>query len=356
MKKDSTSAKKALDTVIRKSRVHFYKPIQIAEILFHHRIEKDWNLNDLETYRNASKRWRDEVSTRLVGRKSTSSQKYQDNVFEENAMPPELMVSLGDFNKKSGGVVESYVYHSLKQKLSLVHHVQDYIANTPAEKFSIKELVAMFVSSAGLKRSTDKMYEIAVYALFSSIVRHLKAQITIEIGNFDKKVLKDFEGFIKLVLGISADMTKIAMPAALYRLGVTNAADRGLDMWSNFGAAIQVKHLTLTPELVEEIADGISADRIVIVCKATEKEAIATLLEQVGWGSRIQGIITLDDLEHWYELCLRGEHKDVLAKSLLSDIKREFALEFPSGAEINPFIHERKYDGIKLPEDWSIKS
>ena len=35
-------AKQVLDTVIRKSRVHLYKPIQVAEILFHHRTERGW--------------------------------------------------------------------------------------------------------------------------------------------------------------------------------------------------------------------------------------------------------------------------------------------------------------------------
>ena len=84
--------KLALELVIRKSRVHLYKPIQIAEILYHHRIEQGWNLNNLESYRNISKRWRDEVSLLLVGRHCTSSQKYQDNIFEANAMPPALLV------------------------------------------------------------------------------------------------------------------------------------------------------------------------------------------------------------------------------------------------------------------------
>ena len=82
--------KKALDAIIKQSRVHFYKPIQIAEILHRYRLERKWDLKDLESYRNVSKRWRDEVSIRLVGRRSTSSQKYQDNVFEANAMPPSL--------------------------------------------------------------------------------------------------------------------------------------------------------------------------------------------------------------------------------------------------------------------------
>ena len=50
-----TEARKSLDAVIRKSRVHLYKPIQIAEILYHDRAYHDVDLNDLETYRNRSK-------------------------------------------------------------------------------------------------------------------------------------------------------------------------------------------------------------------------------------------------------------------------------------------------------------
>src|SRR3989338_2427739 len=110
-------SKQALEAVIRKSRVHLYKPIQIAEILFRHRTEKGWDLNDLESYRNISKRWRDEVSLLLVGRRSTSSQKYQDNVFETNAMPPVLLVALGNFNKKGKGFVEAFIYKSLEAPL-----------------------------------------------------------------------------------------------------------------------------------------------------------------------------------------------------------------------------------------------
>src|SRR3989304_5038796 len=106
-------SKKALDLVIRKSRVHLYKPIQIAEILYHHRTERGWDLSDLESCRNVSKRWRDEVSLLLVGRRSTSSQKYQDNVFEANAMPPTLLKELGEENKRGRGFIESYIYKQL---------------------------------------------------------------------------------------------------------------------------------------------------------------------------------------------------------------------------------------------------
>ncbi len=349
-------SKKALDTVIRKSRVHLYKPIQIAEILYHHRTEKGWDLNDLESYRNISKRWRDEVSMLLVGRKSTSSQKYQDNVFEANAMPPKLLAQLGAINKKGGGFVEAYIYKALKDRLSSVRKVEEYVKSSTADTFSLQELVSLFQATPGLRRSIDKIYEILVYALFATIVRALKAKITLEIENKDPEILKDFDRFIKMVLGIDAKQTKIVLPAALYRVGVTNAADRGLDIWANFGPAIQVKHLTLTAELVEDIADNIPADKIVIVCLDAEKKAIETLLKQVGWGERIQGIITIGDLDNWYKICLNKKYRSNLGAKLLKDVERELNAEFPSSKEIDPFLESRGYDKITLPPDWEIKN
>lgn len=49
-------AKAALDNVIKKSRVHLYKPIQVAEILYRDRVFKDINLLSLEDYRTKSKK------------------------------------------------------------------------------------------------------------------------------------------------------------------------------------------------------------------------------------------------------------------------------------------------------------
>ncbi len=347
--------KQALDTVIRKSRVHLYKPIQIAEILYHHRIDKDLDLSELQSYRNISKRWRDDVSNLLVGRHSTSSQKFQDNIFEANAMPPALLVELGEINSKGKGFVEAYIYKALEARLSSVRDIETYIKSSTPERFSLKELVSFFQTTPGLRRSIDKMYEILVYALFATIVRALKAEVTLEIGNKDAEILKDFERFIKMVLGIDSKQTRLILPAALYRVGVTNAADRGLDIWANFGPAIQVKHLTLTPELMEDIVDSVTADRIVIVCLDTERESIEALLLQVGWGERIQGIITINDLDDWYKLCLSKKYRDNLGKNLLKDVQREFDAEFPSSKGIKPFVESRGYDKIVLPSDWQIQ-
>ena len=59
-------AKQALDKVIDKARVHLYKPIQVAEILYRDRTEKDIKLAELQTYRNASKKWRDIICVKFL--------------------------------------------------------------------------------------------------------------------------------------------------------------------------------------------------------------------------------------------------------------------------------------------------
>lgn len=111
-------AKRALDKVINKSRVHFYKPIQVAEILYRDRIEKEIDLHNLETYRNSSKKWRDEICLKFFGRTSTSSARYQDDIFNENAIPPKVLEILGQENREKNGIVESYIYKRFAKRFS----------------------------------------------------------------------------------------------------------------------------------------------------------------------------------------------------------------------------------------------
>ena len=74
-------AQNALNSILKKSRVHFYKPIQIAEILYKHRVEEKINLSQLEDYRNTSKKWRNQITQKFLGLICTSSAKFQDNLF-----------------------------------------------------------------------------------------------------------------------------------------------------------------------------------------------------------------------------------------------------------------------------------
>ena len=346
-------SKDALDKIIKKSRVHLYKPIQIAEILYNYRKGANIYPSDVETYRNVSKKWRDEISKLLVGRASTSSQKFQDNLFEANAMPPRFVKELAEYNNKRDGIVENYIYHKLKERLSLVYDAFEYLKAGP-DKFDLSEFLSLFVQSPGLKRSVDKVYEITVYALFSVIVRALKVEVSLSIENADKEILDDFNVFIELVIGLSEKTLIKKMPAKLFRVGVTNAADRGLDMWANFGPAVQVKHLTLSEDLAEDVSENMTADRIVLVCLDAEAEMINRIMTQLSFSGRIQGIITISDLETWYKTCLSNKYRDTLGSRLLTDLEREFNFEFPANSTIDPFIKERGYKIETLTGEWSL--
>lgn len=102
-----------------------------------------------------------------------------------------------------------------------------------------------------MRRSIDKIYEIVVYALFSALIDCLKVTVTVEADKTKQKLLEEFSDFAERVIGLSKGRSTVTVNARINRVGVTNAADRGLDMWANFGMAIQIKHLSLTEELAE---------------------------------------------------------------------------------------------------------
>lgn len=351
-------AKEKLDTIIRKARVHFYKPMQVAEILHRHRKKMaDFELGDLDSYRTHSKNWRNSVSNLLVGRSSNSSAKFEDNLFEENACPPWAIEQLGTFNESKGneGVVEAYVYKRMFAKLQQIADAQRYLEEKNVD-LDIAEFINLFETKPGLKRSVDKVYEITVHALFSTIVHLLKVQVSVEYDAQNKTAIEDFKKFIEIVIGLNEKMTKVVLPAKLYRVGVTNAADRGLDMFSNFGIAVQIKHVSLSQEVAEEITEEIAADRIVIVCKQAEEGVITNIMSQVGMAERVKGIITFEDLRQWYSLILKEKkHGAETATMLATQLLRDFKEEFPSSDQVVPFMQERGYDRIKLPAGWEIQ-
>ncbi len=119
-------------------------------------------------------------------------------------------------------------------------------------------------------------------------------------------------------------------------------------MYSNWGPAIQIKHLSLDEELAESIVSGIASDRIVIVCKDAEKGVILSLLTQIGWKSRIQSIVTERDLIEWYDMALRGRYADSLGDILLEKMRSEMSREFPSLDDVPDIIKSRGYDDIDM--------
>ena len=341
---DDKTAKDHLDTVIRKARVHFYKPIQIAEILHRDRVKKDIDLDDLETYRTRSRKWRNEISLRFIGRVSTSSARYQDDLFNPNAIPPAVLLQLGKINRDNNGTVEGYIYTALRDRLSQMSTGLSTVLQGDTNSFVLRNFIDSFTRSPGLSRSIDKIFEIVVYALFSTLLEMLEVKVGVRIDNIDNTILSEFSDFTEKVLGLSEDTPEIYQAAKVYRVGVTNAADRGLDMWANFGVAIQIKHISLTPTTVEDISSSISADRIIIVCKESEKDVLVSVLKQFGNASRIQSVITENELDEWYEKALRGRSSGLIGNKILQKLANEIRVEFPSTtSEFDDFFNTRGY-------------
>ena len=359
MSNDLDTAKIALDSLITKSRVHLYKPIQIAEILFNERNHSELNINliELETYRTKSKKWRDIVCMQFLGRVSTSSAKFQDNLFEENAIPPRLLSILGNENNNKNGIVEAYIYNKFEEKHLQLENALNYCLQSKKEDFNLNDFLNQFWEQPGLKRSLDKIFEIVIYALFEVITTAMKVKIDIYFDPEKIGILNEFSEFAEKVLNLNSENSRKTLDAHFHRVGVTNAADRGLDMYANFGSVVQIKHLSLDEDLAKGVVTSITSNKIIIVCKSIEENIINSLLTQIGWRSRIQAVITIDELVSWYEKALTGTYSSELGEKIISTLSDEIKNEFPSvgSNDFQEFKSRRLYNELSS-EYWNINT
>lgn len=347
-------AKEVLDTLIKKSRIHLYKPIQIAEILNRYRYELEGlDLANLETYRTQSKHWRDKITVDFIDSKCSSSARFQDNLFDDNAIPPITLIELGKINNQFGGIVEAYVYKEFEKKHFQLNNALNYCIDTPIETFDTQKFVEMFSQESGLKRSVDKIFEIIVFSLFEVLTSAFKISVDVYSDTTDTGLIQEFGDFARSVLQLNeGNEYRNTGLAHFHRAGVTNAADRGLDMYSNFGPIVQVKHITLDAGVAEDITHTVTANNIVIVCREAEAGVIQTILSQIGWGNRIQSIVTFEQLYEWYEMAFRGAYSSILASKLKQTLEDEIRMEFPAigGGGFSNFMEERGYNDMDLTQ------
>ena len=116
-----------------------------------------------------------------------------------------------------------------------------------------------------------------------------------------------------------------------------------------------IKHISLTPATVEDISSSISADRIIIVCKESEKDILVSVLKQFGSVSRIQSVITEDELDEWYEKALRGQSSELIGDKILQKLANEIRVEFPSTtSEFDGFFNTRGYHHLASVDFWQV--
>ncbi|WP_353931881.1 HaeII family restriction endonuclease [Okeanomitos corallinicola TIOX110] len=345
-------AKERLDSIIKKARVDFYKPIQIAEVLRYLRLIGDIDITNINTYQNPSIHWRNTVTKRLLGKISTSSARYQHDVWNLSAMYPELLSILDNENKRTNGCVERYIYLKFNERQETVGSIISFIENVSPQDFKLSVLLDKFIKDIQVRRSIDKTYEIITYSLFETIVVALGATIKVSIPSSSKELLAEFSDLVCVLLGLEIGKESWEFPAHIYRVGVTNAADRGLDMWTNFGPAIQVKHMTLNKNLAEKIVDQVESDNIVIVCCDADAEVIEVITKQISWGQRVRGIVRESELINWYERCLRGKFSSQTAQPLMNRLVNSFKAEFPQASAMIDFLEEHEYLSMSVDKVW----
>lgn len=345
-------AKARLDLLIDKARVDLYKPIQIAEVLHYSRVKGGLRIHDVETYRNRSIGWRDKVTWRLLGKASTSSARFQHDLWNNTAMPPKILSVLDKENRDTNGLVERYIYMRFAERQSTIGAVMAAIDSATPKNFHLEKLLELFVRHRGIRRSIDKAYEIVTYTLFETVVTSLGATVRVRVPDRRKDLLREFQDLAAKLLGLRPGEAEWEQVAHIYRVGVTKASDRGLDMWANFGPAVQVKHLTLDTELAKHIVGQVESDRVIVVCRDADADVIRTVANQIAWGSRVRAIVVESELVGWYDKCLRGKFAAELGGLLLKRLSKGFEAEFPQNTQIEKFMKERKYTDLAPVAAW----
>lgn len=80
----------------------------------------------------------------FLGRTPSSSARYQDDVFNDNAIPPVTLDILGRINRASGGGVEAYIYKQFENRFSQMSSGLNYCDARDKSDFHIEEFLNLF--------------------------------------------------------------------------------------------------------------------------------------------------------------------------------------------------------------------
>ena len=320
------SARDKLDHVIQLSRVEMYKPIQIAETLREFSLNESINPGKLETYRNLSRDLRNRVTLELIGKVSTSSMRFQDDLWNASAMPPEALTALASAN--SNHRVEEYIYQHVYAKSSQMIEIRKVLDDVKTLS-DVENIFALF-NSPGLRSSADRLFEVFALSVLQTQIEKsdftfsLKGNSTSISGVTGKKLISIAEG-----QGNDLELAK---------MGHTNAADAGLDIWTNFGVVVSVKNYNLDEDLFIKVLSDTPVGLLVVICETVAKNVERDLLKLSN--SRPVVLITRKELfEDAGRLLNHADHSLVFVNKLISFYDKEF----PLTVTLENFMKKRNY-------------
>lgn len=327
-------AKAKLDRVIQLSRVEMYKPIQVAEILKELKDNQLIKPLNLETYRNLSKELRDNITSQLFGKVSTSSMRYQDDLWNDSAIPPTALSILAEVNKHKS-MVEEYIYQHVYAKNKNVIELRRILNKIQ----NVEDVLRIFESFdiPSLRSSADRLYEVFTISVLQTDLENSDFKITLH-GN-----IESLKGTSASKL-ISATENKIN-ELQLSKMGHTNAADAGLDIWTNFGVVINVKNYELSLDLFKNILGDTPVGHLVIVCEKVSSNLIENYKETSK--GRTVTFITREELIKDVQRILNDKNK---SKEFINRFVNFFDGEFPLSRTLEDFMKMRNYQ-ISIPSD-----
>ncbi len=319
-------AREKLDSVIQLSRVEMYKPIQIAEVLREFKTNKTIRPSELETYRNLSRGLRDAVTRELMDKVSTSSMRFQDDLWNESAVPPAALEAL--FNANQDNRVEEYIYQHVYAKSNQVIKIREKLGSTKSGE-DVEGIFDSF-NVPGLRNSADRLFEVFGLAVLQTQIEGSDFSFSVSgnwstvSGNTGKKLISIAESQVNAL--------------ELAKMGHTNAADAGLDIWTNFGVVVSVKNSKLNEELLLKVLSDTPVGLLTVICETVSPG----LTERLGVVSKNRPVVIITHgelVEDAGLLLAKVKSAEVFTQKFISF----FDKEFPLATSLKNFMLKRKY-------------
>jgi hypothetical protein len=247
------------------------------------------------------------------------------------------MTALGKANSTSK-IVEAYIYHFVAEKNRDLAAARTTLSKLRSAD-ELENVLEAFASSE-LTSSADRLFEILATAVFKCELN--QSGYTIQVDRTPgSKLTTSADSLVDLV-------SRNPIPLQVGRLGHTNAADGGLDIWTNFGVVVSVKRRTLTASLLEQILQDTTIGNLHIVCLDIEPRANSMLRKLKTQGRGISITLTDDLLNSVQHLLATPKTRT----DLIGDLINSFDKEFPMAQTLAHFLETRGYADVTLSGIW----